>query len=195
MSNEDRERWNHRYAEGIYRARPHPTPLLVDWLDKIPKGRALDLACGAGRNSLFLAEKGFEVLGVDISEVALQQARAKQKDSHSVLFESHDLESGFSSSINFDVIVMVRYVNHELLASLPAILNVNGMIITEQHLAIETDRELSGPMDPRFRVEPGSLKAAIPGLRLVHEFEGFAIDPLGEEVALSQLVAVKGNST
>ena len=130
-------------------------------------------------------------MGLDISGEAIQQALAKRKESQNVVFETHDLEFGYVTSGNYDVIVMVRYVNLELLAGLPEILNDDGVIVTEQHLAVETDRVLSGPMDPNFRVAPGLLKAAVPQMTVLHEYEGFAVDPLGEEVALSQLVVSK----
>ena len=76
MSNTDREKWNERYTSGAYAARTHPTQLLADWIDQLPRGRALDVACGAGRNALYLAEHGYAVDAVDISSVALDRARA-----------------------------------------------------------------------------------------------------------------------
>ena len=66
MSAEDRDKWNQRYAENSYR-RSNPVSLLNGWLPKIPVGRALDVACGAGRNSIFMAAAGFQVDAIDIN--------------------------------------------------------------------------------------------------------------------------------
>jgi len=56
-----------------------PRPILVEYVEKglIPKGKALDICCGAGTNTIYLAEKGFEVTGIDISPTALDFAKAK----------------------------------------------------------------------------------------------------------------------
>jgi SAM-dependent methyltransferase len=56
-----------------------PRPILVEFVEKglIPMGKALDLCCGAGTNTVYLAEKGFEVTGIDISPTALEFAKAK----------------------------------------------------------------------------------------------------------------------
>ncbi len=75
MSDADRDKWDARYRQGSYRARTHPTELLAEWLPRLPRGRALDVACGAGRNALYLAEAGYEVDAIDISSVALDRLR------------------------------------------------------------------------------------------------------------------------
>ncbi len=77
MSEAEREKWDRRYADGDYRPRSWPSPFLESWLDRFPKGRALDVACGAGRNALRVAETGFDVDAVDISEVAISQGQAE----------------------------------------------------------------------------------------------------------------------
>jgi SAM-dependent methyltransferase len=70
-----REEWNRRYAgtELLWTARPNRF-LVVEAGDLRP-GRALDLACGEGRNAVWLAEQSWRVTGVDFSDVALAKAR------------------------------------------------------------------------------------------------------------------------
>lgn len=74
LSEADRERWNGRYAAGEYGERRWPSDFLKESLDRLPRGRALDLACGLGRNARFLAENGWQVDAVDVSDVALRKA-------------------------------------------------------------------------------------------------------------------------
>jgi SAM-dependent methyltransferase len=71
----DREEWNRRYADGERPLRTEPSRFLVAEADGLAPGRALDLACGAGRHALWLAERGWRVTGVDFAGAALATAR------------------------------------------------------------------------------------------------------------------------
>jgi SAM-dependent methyltransferase len=70
-----RERWNRRYAAGDRHASPEPNQFLVAEVSGMTPGRALDLACGAGRNAVWLAERGWRVTAVDFSDAGLALAR------------------------------------------------------------------------------------------------------------------------
>jgi 2-polyprenyl-3-methyl-5-hydroxy-6-metoxy-1,4-benzoquinol methylase len=72
----DKERWNHKYGTEAYLFGRDPIPFLKDHIELLPKGAALELAMGEGRNGVFLATKGFQVTGVDISEAGLKKAHA-----------------------------------------------------------------------------------------------------------------------
>ncbi|MBF8266363.1 MAG: putative pyridine nucleotide-disulfide oxidoreductase, class II, partial [Dehalococcoidia bacterium] len=67
MSKTELEKWEQKYKGGEYTPNDNPSALLVEWLPNIPRGRALDVATGMGRNALFLAQQGFAVDAVDIS--------------------------------------------------------------------------------------------------------------------------------
>jgi SAM-dependent methyltransferase len=73
--------WNDSYASGepLPWDTGTPDPLLVEAIESraIAPGRTLEIGCGTGTNAIFLAQNGFEVLGIDISEVAVEKARAK----------------------------------------------------------------------------------------------------------------------
>src|SRR5579884_2142408 len=71
----DRDDWNRRYAEATLLWGAGPNRFLVAETVGLGPGRALDLACGEGRNAVWLAERGWQVTGVDFSEVALEKAR------------------------------------------------------------------------------------------------------------------------
>lgn len=71
-----RERWNRRWAGERASAATTPSAFLIAEVEPLPPGRALDLACGAGRNAVWLARRGWRVTGVDFSDVALAAARA-----------------------------------------------------------------------------------------------------------------------
>jgi len=71
-SRPSRERWNRRWAgEERVHAGTAPSRFLVAEVANLRPGAALDLACGAGRNAVWLAEQGWRVTGVDFSGVAV----------------------------------------------------------------------------------------------------------------------------
>jgi SAM-dependent methyltransferase len=75
-----RDRWNERWRERGAEARSEPNRFLVEEISELPAGHALDLACGAGRNAIWLAERGWRVTAVDYSEVGLAEARRRSAE-------------------------------------------------------------------------------------------------------------------
>ena len=71
----NRDDWNCRYEGDELLWTDRPNRFLVAEAGALAPGRALDLACGEGRNAVWLAEQGWQVTGVDFSEVALEKAR------------------------------------------------------------------------------------------------------------------------
>lgn len=72
----DREEWNRRYGERELVWTAEPNRFVVAETADLAPGAALDLACGEGRNAVWLAERGWRVTGVDFSDVAIAKARA-----------------------------------------------------------------------------------------------------------------------
>jgi SAM-dependent methyltransferase len=193
MSTADRDKWDERYRTGSYKARNHPTQLLADWLDELPRGRALDVACGAGRNALFLAEHGYTVDGVDISAVALDRARTTAAERGlGINWLQVDLEPGSLPRAQYDLIVLVRYTDDRLIGQLGEHLNDGGYLLCEEHL--QTDCEVVGPSSGKFRLAPNALLQMANGLRVIYYREGLIEDPDGRTAALAQLIACRGQA-
>ena len=193
MSKADRAKWDERYRAGAFAERPHPSALLEAWVSRLPnscrrsRGRALDLACGAGRNSLFLARHGFEVTGIDISSEGLKRATASAAhDGLDVTWMRHDLDAGLPVCGPFDVVCLFRYLNADVIRRLPSLLATDGILMVEEHLA--TDQPVAGPSNPAFCVQPGELRRLLPGLDVLHQEEGIIADPDGRPAALARLV-------
>ncbi len=196
MSQADRDKWNARYLAGAYEERTHPSALLEHWAGRlqvtglVPK--AIDLACGSGRNALFLARRGWRVDAVDISPVALARLRAAaEAENLPVNCVERDLEpassalDGFANR-NYDLALSMRYTDVPLVGALPRVITPGGHLIAEMHLI--TEKTVAGPRNPRFRVTPGELRKAGAALELLYYHEGLVTDPDGRTVALAQLV-------
>jgi SAM-dependent methyltransferase len=198
VSQADQDKWNARYREGAYATHTHPSALLAEWLPKLKlpetRPRAIDVACGTGRNAIYLAQRGWQVDAVDVSEVALdyltETATAEnlpitciQTDLEDAAGRSADL---FASN-RYDLAVMVRYTNLPLIDALKGVLKAGGYLIVEEHLITEAD--VVGPRNPQFCVAPDALRDAVAGMEIVAYREGIVNDPDGRSAALAQLVA------
>lgn len=208
MSQADREKWNLRYREGAYATRKHPSVILRDWLTRVTpeseKPHAIDLACGTGRNALFLARRGWRVTAVDISEVALERLAATAADEDlEITCRRVDLEAGtehlgdligeaacdLACDLAYDLAIIIRYANLPLVGNVVASLRAGGHLIAEAHLV--TEKPVAGPGSTRFRLAPGELREAASGLDIIFGEEGIVEDPDGRQVALAQIVARK----
>lgn len=193
VSAAERDKWDARYRDGAYRDRTHPTALLGEWLPRLGRGRALDVACGAGRNALYLAANGFAVTALDISAVALARGqRSAAERGLSVEWLCADLDDDPDNALphgGFDLIVWVRYVHRALMPHVIARLNVGGTLLCEQHLT--TPAPVVGPTSAGFRLAPGELTRSAETLTVLHSYEGPVVDPDGRPAALAQLVARK----
>ena len=134
MTGEDRDKWNARYAAGAYGERTHPSPYLVASLERFAArpgssagGRALDLACGRGRNALHLAASGYEVDAVDISGEALARAQAAANlQGLRPHFHELDLDEDDLPRADYDLILVSRYLNRALVPRLVDALAAGG---------------------------------------------------------------------
>ena len=195
MSDADKTRWNARYGAGEYAERTHPTVLLSTWLPQLPTGRALDIACGAGRNALFLSSCGFQVDAVDISEVALARAQQSAKaQSLDIDWLALDLDTQPLPGGPYDVVVVSRFLMHHLFPQIMDRLAPEGVLVYEQHLRTDglehaaKDLEIGGPRSARFRLRSQELLHLCGELQVMHYFEGVVQDPGGSHMALAQLV-------
>lgn len=200
MSGRDRDKWNTRYRQGAYANRPHASAFVLEQVPAIlatqqaASGdghllRALDLACGAGRNAMYLAGLGYDVDAVDISTEALARGRdwARQRG-HAIHWMEHDLDLGLPRGLNhYDLIVIVRYLDLSLVAAAADRLRPGGYLVCETHLA--SDAPVIGPRGDAFRAQPGELRHAAAELDVATYWEGELQDPDGRTAALARLVA------
>ena len=200
MSQADEDKWNLRYREGAYRERTHPSALLREWQPRLgvesAAPRAVDVGCGAGRNSLYLARNGWSVTALDISQVALDRLAAEAAEEQLPIdCTQADLESArpapraLAADSGYDLALMIRYTNLALLDVVKSALRPGGYLMVELHLQSQAD--VVGPRNPKFRLAPGVLRTAAGDLEVLEYREGLVDEPDGRVAALAQLIARK----
>ena len=189
----DREKWDRCYAGGAYEPRTYPSPFLVERLPELPGGRALDVACGAGRNALCLAEAGYEVEAMDISEVAIERARAAARERGlEVDWRVADLDRFEPPPGRYDLITVIRYTNRVLMEHLPGALTEGGMLLVEHHFL--TPAPVGGPTTRDFRLKPNEIIDIFHGrLRVLFYNERIAPDPDDQRMALVRFLGCRGS--
>ena len=189
MSEQDRIKWNQRYTEDSYH-KNNPVTLVEDWLPRLPVGRALDVACGAGRNAILMAQAGFQVDAIDISSEGLNLAKHKAEDlGLSINWIEHDLDQPYEFDTDYDLIIVLWYVDLGLISRLCDCLAPGGYLLCEEHLI--TDQEVIGPNSSNYRVAPGELREAVTGVDVLLYEESIELNSEGEQVASARVVAKK----
>lgn len=199
MSQSDRKKWNARYARLRDAEIGSPTPLLMKALrDRgSATGRALDLACGSGRNAFALAEAGYRVDAVDVSAEGIERGRrtagARGLDINWLVA---DLDEGLPVANSYDLIVMIRYLDLALLEAAIGLLKPGGSLVAELHLdAGDSGRELSGPRNPAFLATPGALLAVCAGLEVLYQEEGRVASSDGRTEALARVIGRRADQS
>jgi len=151
MAQEDKERWDEKWQN-------HPMPdepikLVSDYASLAPGVQALDIACGMGRHSRYLASKGFDVDALDISSVAIEQLQniphihAKEVD-----FDTYTLPKE-----RYDLIVCTYFLERRLFPQMIDALKPNGIILMETFLYHPDNERITS--NPAFLLNEGELEA------------------------------------
>jgi len=168
--------WNKRY-----RLREHavsdfeslPTPLLIEAAMPLAPGRALDLACGTGRNAIWLAEHGWEVTAVDGASEAIEilQARARERGLKikAVLADLEKEEFEIEPS-SWDLIADCYYLQQNLFEPMKRGIKPGGIVISIVHIS-----EAGQPQTPHS-LRPGELERFFKGWGILHHQEGLPKD-------------------
>ena len=130
----DKDRWNSKYETEVYLFGEKPIPFLVDNVHLLRRGKVLDIAMGEGRNGVYLATQGFEVLGLDISEKGLEKAHnLAKKNKVTIETKVVDLESFTLEPNSYDVILCTYYMQKDLFKQFQSALKPGGMIVVETY--------------------------------------------------------------
>jgi SAM-dependent methyltransferase len=168
-----REAWDRKYAEAGLLWSAEPNRFLVAEVAELPARRALDLACGEGRNALWLAERGWSVTGVDFSQVAIEKARerAAGAEGRRLEFVCADLLDYEPEPGAFDL-VLVMYLQltsnelHVVLGRAVQALAPGGTFLLVGHDLSNMTEGVGGPSDPSVLYTPDDITPELVGLEV-----------------------------
>ncbi|MBM2831294.1 MAG: hypothetical protein HW414_346 [Dehalococcoidia bacterium] len=165
-----------------------PARFLIDNIDLLPLGRALDIAMGEGQNAIFLATHGFEVEGVDISTDAVASAlKAAQQAGISIRATITDIERGYVIPQNtYDVIVCFHYLQRSLIPQIKDGLKAGGVVVYETFIIDQV--QFGRPRNPAHLLKHNELLDLFRDFRCLRYREGI----VEGRKAIAGIVAQKG---
>jgi len=180
---EDKERWNKRHVEKPMR---HNVEAIIEkYINTATVGNALDIACGTGRNTHFLAEKGFLVDAVDLSDYALSQLQ----DISAIKKIEADLDNYSLECNKYDLIVNINYLNRRFFVQIQEALKSGGVVIFETFIVAHGD--FNNPANPEFLLRKNELLHAFIGLDILYYEERDEVNLRGEKIRVASIVARK----
>lgn len=183
------ERYRNRKNEEDFDA--GPARLVVETARKLAPGKALDLACGAGRNALWLAQNGWRVTAIDGAQAAIEALRARASelkieiDARTADLQNHEYAIEAST---WDLITICYYLQRNLFAPAKQGVKPGGVLIAIVHITE------AGEQATASRLRPGELAQYFRGWEILHQYEGKSHDaahrrPVAELVARRRLAA------
>ncbi len=149
-----------------------PAQLLVDNIELLPKGRALDVAMGAGQNAIYLAKMGFEVEGVDISPEAVSSAlEVARKSGVNIRAQVADLENNYDMEKGaYEVIICFNYLQRSLIPQIKDGLHKGGMVVYETFIVDQA--QFGKPKNPDYLLRHNELLNMFRDFRCLRYREG-----------------------
>ncbi|MDO8433787.1 MAG: class I SAM-dependent methyltransferase [Candidatus Binatus sp.] len=181
----EREKWNQRHREQPIGA---VEPFLVEMIARIPRGVALDVAAGRGRNSLAMARAGIRVIAVDFSVEAMRTLAAAARAEHLAVWPVvANLDNFYIRAGSLDAIVNVNFLERRLFPNFVRALRPGGILIADTFLIDQA--EIGHPRNPDFLLNHGELPALVAGLQVEDYREGLVTCPDGTKAYRASIVA------
>jgi SAM-dependent methyltransferase len=194
-----RESWNRHWAEREPPDSAEPHPHLRAAAASLAPGRALDLACGLGRNAVWLAERGWQVTAVDFSEVAIEHARRLAEASGvSVEWTVGDLRAYDPERGAFDLVLLFflhvpAVERNALLHKAVAAVAPGGTFLLAAHDRRNLAEGARGPKNPEVLYSPEDVLPELEDLEveLAQQVLRAVETPEGERVMVDALVRAR----
>lgn len=168
----DAQEWNRRHAAGEHHFGGAPNRFLVAEAGALAPGAALDLACGSGRNAVWLAERGWRVTAVDFSDVALAAGRRLAGERGvDVEWVLADVLEWRPPERAFDLVCLVYLQlppdeRRRVLAGAAGAVAPGGALLVVAHHADNLEHGWGGPKDAEVLATERELAAELPGLEV-----------------------------
>ena len=145
--------------------RPDACHVLQAYSHLLPsEGRALDLACGMGGNSLFLAERGFNTTAIDISSVAINAIEDRR---HPLIdCRCEPVAAAGLEKTAFDIIVVSNYLDRDICNAITDALAPGGILLYQTFVQDKVD-PAAGPKNPAYLLESNELLRLFSNLKVL----------------------------
>ena len=187
----DQKRWDKRFGRKEFALGKEPNPFLKKHIHLLPRGKALDIATGEGRNAVFLAQNGFEVDAVDISENGLKKARklarAKEVKINTFLV---DLDQYHIAKERYDLIANFYFLKRRLIPRIRNGLKKGGIVVFETYLLEHRALATGGPTQAKYFLKPNEPLRLFRNFRILYYREGIFKEGRKRKAAAS-LIAQK----
>ncbi|MBM4338930.1 MAG: methyltransferase domain-containing protein [Deltaproteobacteria bacterium] len=187
----DKKRWDARFKGKGFALGKDPNPFLKKHIRLLPKGKALDLAAGEGRNAIFLAQRGFDVGAVDISEKGLRKAKELANETgvkiHTFLA---DLDTYNIEKERYDLVANFYFLKRSLIPKIKRGIKKGGRIIFETYILEHRNISSEGPKDRKYFLKPNELLRLFKDFRILFYREGIVKEG-GRRKAVASLIAQK----
>ena len=185
----ENETWNKKYGGEEYALGIEPVEFLVEHIERLQKGRALDIAMGEGRNAVYLAKAGYEVDGVEFSDEGIKKALAFAKKNNVIInaikadLEKHEYRI---EKEKYDLISCFYYLQRDLFSEIKEGLKKGGMVIY-QTFTTDNLKYQPHPRNPDHVLQPNELFRYFIDLRIIFYRECV----LNNETAVASIIVQK----
>jgi 2-polyprenyl-3-methyl-5-hydroxy-6-metoxy-1,4-benzoquinol methylase len=187
----DQKRWDKRFVRKEFALGKEPNPFLKKHISLLPKGKALDMATGEGRNAVFLAQHGFDVDALDISGKGLKKARKLAREKgvkvNTLLV---DLDHYQIEKDRYDLIANFYFLKRRLMPRIRKGLRKGGKVIFETYLLEHRTLATGGPKQAKYFLKPNELLRLFKDFRILFYREGVFREG-GRRKAIASLIAEK----
>jgi tellurite methyltransferase len=187
VGNDLKSRWDRFYGKSQFMYGKKPAKFLAANYHVIPPhGKVLDIGMGEGRNGVFLATKGRQVTGIDISEVAVKKAELLAKE-YGTKIKSivADVEKYDFPPHSFDAIISFYYVDRKLLSRLMKWLKPGGYIFYEAHL-IDYKRRLKSKEPDQYFLKKRELLEFFPKFKVLKYSESASDQDMASSIVVKK---------
>ena len=187
----DQPRWDKRFGRKEFALGKEPNPFLKRHIHLLPKGRALDVATGEGRNAVFLAQNGFDVDAVDISQKGLKKAQklAREKGVKINTFLV-DLDQYPIAKERYDLIANFYFLKRSLIPRIRKGLKKGGRVVFETYLLEHKTLGVGGPKQAKYFLKPNEPLRLFRNFQILFYREGIFREG-GRRKAVASLIAEK----
>jgi tellurite methyltransferase len=187
----DQKRWDERFGREEFAFGKEANPFLRRHIALFTRGKVLDIAAGEGRNAIFLAQHGFDVDAVDISEVGLRKAQRLAKEMGVKIHTFHaDLNTYQIEPGQYDLITNFYFLKRSLIPKIKKGLKKEGKVIFETYILEHRNIATYGPRQAKYFLRPNELLKLFNGFRILRYREGI-FKQGGKKRAIASLIAEK----